>query len=66
MVNKINYEDEIGFCKSIEIDEIRSNDYSLSPIRYVDFPNILDVKQLNFEIENLTNEIEKSKIKIDF
>jgi type I restriction enzyme M protein len=64
-LTKSDYEDEAGFCKSIKIDEIRSNDYSLSPIRYVDFPNVLDTKQLNFEIEHLNNEIEKSKIKID-
>ena len=32
---KPEYADELGFCKSVKLDEIRTNDYALTPGRYV-------------------------------
>lgn len=29
------YEDQVGFCKAVNLDEIRSNDYVITPGRYV-------------------------------
>ncbi|MGD9486399.1 MAG: type I restriction-modification system subunit M [Calditrichaceae bacterium] len=34
--DKGQYEDEPGFCKSVKLEEIRKNDYVLTPGRYVD------------------------------
>ena len=36
--NDTNYEDELGFCKSATIEEIKDNDYALTPGRYVGTP----------------------------
>ena len=33
--NNSNYIDEVGFCKSINIEEVRKNKYVLNPTRYV-------------------------------
>ncbi len=36
------YEDEPGFCKSVNIQEVRKNNYILTPGRYVDFKEAED------------------------
>ena len=36
--NEVNYEDELGFCKSATINEVKENDYALTPGRYVGTP----------------------------
>ncbi len=36
--NDSNYEDELGFCKSATIDEVKENNYALTPGRYVGTP----------------------------
>ena len=33
--NNENYEDKLGFCKKATLDEIKNNDYVLTPGRYV-------------------------------
>ena len=37
-----NYEDKQGFCKRATIDEIRANDYILTPGRYVGIEELED------------------------
>jgi type I restriction enzyme M protein len=36
------YVDELGFCKSVKLDEIRTHDYALTPGRYVGAKEIED------------------------
>jgi type I restriction enzyme M protein len=36
------YEDEPGFCKSVNISEVRKNNYILTPGRYIDFKEAED------------------------
>jgi type I restriction enzyme M protein len=36
------YKDEPGFCKSINIQEVRKNNYTLTPGRYIDFKQTED------------------------
>ncbi|CUP18255.1 Type I restriction-modification system methyltransferase subunit [Clostridium disporicum] len=40
--NNENYEDKQGFCKRATIDEIRANDYILTPGRYVGIEEVED------------------------
>ena len=37
-----NYKDEPGFCKSATLEEIRKNNYVLTPGRYIDFKEAED------------------------
>ena len=37
-INDSNYEDELGFCKSATLEEVKENDYALTPGRYVGTP----------------------------
>jgi type I restriction enzyme M protein len=37
-----NYEDKAGYCKSASLDDIKANDYSLTPGRYVGAADIAD------------------------
>ena len=70
----VNYEDILGYCKKSTINEIKSNDYVLTPGRYVGTEEVKDdgvpfeekIKTLS---EELKNQIQKSneldeKIKI--
>lgn len=72
--NNVNYEDILGYCKKSTINEIKSNDYVLTPGRYVGTEEVKDdgvpfeekIKTLS---EELKNQIQKSneldeKIKI--
>ena len=72
--NNVNYEDILGYCKKSTLDEIKSNDYILTPGRYVGTEEEKDdgvpfeekIKTLS---EELKNQIQKSneldeKIKI--
>jgi type I restriction enzyme M protein len=40
--NHPNYTDMAGFCKSATIDDIRKNNYILTPGRYIDFAEVAD------------------------
>ncbi len=56
--NNDGYEDEAGFCKSATLDEIKKNDYILTPGRYVGLPEEED-DGIPFEekMESLTSEL---------
>ena len=58
--NDDNYEDIPGFCKKSTIDEIKSNDYVLTPGRYVGIEKIED-DGMPFEekMKQLTEELSK-------
>jgi type I restriction enzyme M protein len=59
-----NYQDQYGFCKSASLDEIRNQDYVLTPGRYVGIEEIEDdgipfedkIVNLTFEIHKLFND----------
>lgn len=40
--NHDRYKDEAGFCKSVNIQEVRKNNYILTPGRYIDFKEAED------------------------
>lgn len=72
--NDTNYEDILGYCKKSTIDEIKSNDYVLTPGRYVGTEEVKDdgvpfeekIKTLSEELKNQiqeSNELDE-KIKI--
>jgi type I restriction enzyme M protein len=52
------YEDQPGLCKVATLDEIRKQDYSLNPGRYVGTNNNHEENEINFEkrVKELTNE----------
>mgnify|MGYP005760292985 FL=1 len=58
--NDTNYEDILGYCKKSTIDEIKSNDYVLTPGRYVGIEEITD-DGIPFEekMKTLTEELYK-------
>ena len=55
-----DYEDELGFCKSATIKEVKENDYALTPGRYVGTPEEED-DEIPFEekMKKLTDELAK-------
>lgn len=55
------YEDEDGFCKSVNLEQIRSKNYSLVPSVYIDNALEIDDEILEFEeeLEKLNQIIEK-------
>ncbi len=61
------YENILGLCKIVNIDEIIDNDYSLTPGRYVGFEIIIDenfdykkrINEINNEIKSLSSESNK-------
>ena len=72
--NNVNYEDILGYCKKSTINEIKSNDYVLTPGRYVGTEEEKDngvpfeekIKTLSEELKNQiqeSNELDE-KIKI--
>lgn len=58
--NDTNYADILGYCKKSAIDEIKSNDYVLTPGRYVGIEEVQD-DGIPFEekIKNITSELSK-------
>ena len=58
--NDTNYEDILGYCKKSTINEIKSNDYVLTPGRYVGTEKIED-DGMPFEekMKQLTEELSK-------
>ncbi|MFM2344431.1 MAG: hypothetical protein RLZZ210_1042 [Pseudomonadota bacterium] len=54
------YQDEAGFCKNINIEEIRKNNYILTPGRYIDFKQIEeDDISFNEKMQGLTAELKQ-------
>jgi type I restriction enzyme M protein len=52
--------EEIGFSKSVNIDELKESDYSFVPGRYVVFvKEVVDEKQLKEEIKESSTELKK-------
>jgi len=79
--NGKNYKDIKGFCKSSTIEEIKKNDFVLSPSRYVGFVDKIDdgisfeikMKKLSINLEkyneessDLNNKIKSNLSKIGF
>ena len=56
--NNENYEDKLGFCKKATLDEIKNNDYVLTPGRYVGVKNNLD-EEIPFDekMKKITSEL---------
>ena len=55
-----NYVDKIGFCKKVTIEEIRNNDYILTPGRYVGIENNQeDNISYDKKMEKITSELYK-------
>jgi site-specific DNA-methyltransferase (adenine-specific) len=54
-----NYADIEGFCKSTDINEIKNNDYSLVPGRYVGVATVGELSE-----EQINEEIKKIKIEL--
>ena len=56
--NDENYEDVAGFCKKSSLDDIKANDYVLTPGRYVGIKEIKDDEE-RFEekMKRLTSEL---------
>ena len=56
--NDENYEDELGFCKKATLDEIKNNDYVLTPGRYVGIKNSQDEKiPFDEKMKKITSEL---------
>ena len=58
--NNEDYEDKLGFCKKASLDEIKNNDYALTPGRYVGVENIIE-DNISFDekMKNITTELSK-------
>lgn len=63
-----DYDDVPEFCRSVEVDEIRSKDYSLVPSKYIEFINRDEnidfdekMKSLQTDFKDLLKEESKSK-----
>ena len=67
--NDENYEDVAGLCKKASLDEIKSNDYVLTPGRYVGIKEIEgDGEPFEKKMKRLTSELSeqmKKSIKLD-
>lgn len=65
--NYEQYKDEAGFCKAVNIQEVRKNNYVLTPGRYIDFKELeddgegFDDKMRDLTTE-LANQMEKAAI----
>lgn len=62
--NNNNYEDEIGFCRSVDLSEIKENSFVLSPARYVstvkqviDLEVALHEPSISKELKNLKDKL---------
>lgn len=56
--NNKGYENKKGFCKSASLDEIKKNDYILTPGRYVGLPEEeKDTEPFDEKMERLTSEL---------
>lgn len=46
-----------GYCKSVSIEEIKNNDYVLTPSRYIDFDTVEEVHRPYVDIVNDLNRV---------
>ena len=60
--NYFEYKDVPEYCKSVSIDEIRNNNYSLLPSKYIDFINKKEFDDFERDTNKLLNEL-KSELK---
>lgn len=57
---KQKYRDVLGFCKSVNLEEIKNKKYSLNPSQYIGFEDVIEDEQLFHEkLTNLYNALEK-------
>ena len=60
---KEEYEDVLGFCKSMTLEEIRNKNYSLDPSMFVGFQNIMhDEVTHNDKLKSLVIDLSKQMI----
>ncbi len=52
-----SYEDEVGFCKSVALEEIQMHDNVLTPGRYVGVKEIVDDEPFEGKMEKLVSEL---------
>lgn len=58
--NNQSYENKLGFCKKVTIDEIKDNNYELTPGRYVGVENIQeDCVPFDEKMQKVTTELSK-------
>ena len=55
----MEYRDIPGFCKSVDIDEVRKNTGILTPGRYVGSEEVADDEDFEEKMEKLTSELAK-------
>jgi len=56
----MDYEDEIGYCKSVSIDEIRDHNYVMTPGRFVGVPSNIDVDEKLANIDQIIAELNEN------
>ena len=57
-----NYSDKPEFCKSVSLEDIKKNDYSLVPSQYIEFQHIqknINYKKIKIDSQNNLNELLK-------
>ena len=53
------YEDVPEFCCSVSLEEIKENDFDLSPSRYIEFVNKDETMDYDSEMAKLSSELEQ-------
>ncbi len=51
------YEDTPGLCKSVSVDEVIENNYSLVPSRYIDFDDNISPEDFDAQMSSLQSEL---------
>tara|TARA_B100000683_G_C12474950_1_gene549157 strand:- start:468 stop:2000 length:1533 start_codon:yes stop_codon:yes gene_type:complete len=57
----LQYEDEVGYCRSVSINEIRDHNFVMSPGRFVGVPSIIDTDEALTNLDQII-----SKLSVNF